>query len=140
MSFANAFAGHKILVVDDEPDSREVATILLEMAGAEVIEASDGEHGLAAAREHKPVFILADLSMPEMSGWQLLHHLKQDETIADIPVIALTAHAMAGDKERVLAAGFYSYMAKPLRPETFVDDLLKLVADIPAIAQTHTGD
>jgi CheY-like chemotaxis protein len=124
----------KILVIDDEPDSLEVATMLLEMYQAEVITATNGHEGLAAARKHHPLFIISDLSMPEMSGWEMLDALKQERTTLDIPVIALTAHAMEGDRNRAIAAGFHNYLTKPLRPDTFIRDLLKIVVDIPIFA------
>lgn len=126
--------GQKILIVEDEPDSLEVAMVLLEMYGAEVITASNGKEGLEKARKHQPTFIISDLSMPEMSGWEMIHHIKDDRSTMNIPVIALTAHAMSGDRDRAVAAGFHNYLSKPLSPTTFVQDLLKLVIDVPEIA------
>lgn len=127
--------GQKILVVEDEPDGLEVAVTLLEMYGAEVLTATNGQEGLEVVRREHPKFVISDLSMPEMSGWEMVHMIKNDRSIMDIPVIALTAHAMTGDRERALAAGFHNYLSKPLRPQTFINDLLKLVADTPEIAQ-----
>lgn len=122
-----ALAGLTVVVVDDEPDSLDVAATLLAAFGANVITASNGEQALAAVRQHHPAFVVSDLSMPVMSGWELLHAIQRDETTAAIPVIALTAHAMAGDRDRALAAGFHDYMTKPIRPETFVTDLLRVI-------------
>ncbi len=126
--------GWPVLVVDDEPDSLTVATMLLELCGAHVITASNGQEGLEMARLYRPKFIISDLSMPRMSGWQMLHELKADVRTSDIPCIALTAHAMEGDRNRAIAAGFHNYLTKPLRPETFANDLLRLLVDIPEIA------
>jgi len=126
--------GWKVLVVDDEPDSLEVAETLLEMVGVEVLTAGNGKIGLEHAKTHRPNFIISDLSMPQMSGWQMLKHLKEDPATQNIPVIALTAHAMRGDRERAIAAGFHNYLSKPLRPETFINDLLKLLINIPQMA------
>lgn len=126
--------GQVVLVIDDEPDSLEVASILLEMYEAKVISAENGREGLELARKHRPVFIISDLSMPEMSGWEMINALKKDRSTLDIPVIALTAHAMEGDRTRAIAAGFHNYLTKPLKPATFIHDLLNLVMDIPAIA------
>ena len=123
-----------ILVVDDEEDSLLVAETLLQLHGANVITASNGEEGLEMVKRHKPLFIISDLSMPEMSGWEMLHCLKQDRTTLDIPVIALTAHAMEGDRNRAISVGFHNYLTKPLTPETFVQDLLNVVVDTPEIA------
>jgi CheY-like chemotaxis protein len=73
--------------------------------------------------------------MPVMSGWEMIHILKNDQTIKHIPVIALTAHAMTGDRKRALAAGFHNYLSKPLQPSTFIRDLIQLVMDTPAMAE-----
>ena len=127
-------AGWTVLVVDDEPDSLDVASTLLEMAGVVVLTARNGKDGLEKARAHRPHFIISDLSMSEMSGWEMLKHLKEDVATQNIPVIALTAHAMRGDRERAVAAGFHNYLTKPLRPETFISDVLKLLVDIPQMA------
>lgn len=119
--------GQKILVIDDEPDSLEVASLLLEMYDAQVITAANGREGLELAKRHHPVFIISDLSMPEMSGWEMIDELKKDRTTIAVPVIALTAHAMEGDRNRAIAAGFHNYLSKPLNPETFIHDLLNVV-------------
>jgi CheY-like chemotaxis protein len=129
----NLLKDQKILVIDDEPDSLEVASMLLEMYEADVVTATNGQEGLEVARKHRPVFIISDLSMPEMNGWELLGALKRDRTTLDIPVIALTAHAMDGDRNRAIAAGFHNYLIKPLKPDTFINDLLHVVMDIPAL-------
>lgn len=126
--------GLTIVVVDDEVDSQEVAATLLEMCGANVITADNGQEGLEVIRKSRPVFVISDLSMPVMSGWEMLHQLKKDRVTLDIPVVALTAHAMTGDRERAIMAGFHNYLTKPLSPENFIRDLLNVVMDIPAIA------
>lgn len=131
---ATQMKGWTVLIVDDEPDSLEVASTLLEMVGLDVLTANDGKEGLKQAKLHHPRFIVSDLSMPEMSGWEMLKHLKADLATQNIPLIALSAHAMQGDRERAVEAGFHNYLAKPLRPETFISDLLKLLVDIPEIA------
>lgn len=123
-----------VLVVDDEPDSLFVAKTLLEMCGADVTSATNGQDGFELARKQRPAFIISDLSMPIMSGWQMLHEVKKTLSTRDIPVIALTAHAMPGDRIRAMEVGFHNYLTKPLRPETFINDLLRLLVDIPDIA------
>lgn len=126
--------GWKVLVVDDEPDSQFVAQTLLEMCGATVVTANNGKLGLEAAKQHRPNFIISDLSMPEMSGWQMLHALKRNLPTRETPVIALTAHAMQGDRTRAIEVGFHNYLVKPLMPETFINDLLILLVDVPELA------
>jgi CheY-like chemotaxis protein len=120
-----------VLVVDDEPDSISVATEVLEFYGATVYSANDGEQALAILSRVKPDLILSDLSMPKVDGWGLLSAIRTDPVLEDVPVIALTAHAMTGDKERGLAAGFTSYLTKPMSPLTLVGDILQRV---PALA------
>ena len=124
----------RVLVVDDEPDAIDVASILLEMCGAVVVTACNGQEALDAIKTTKPHFVLSDLSMPVMTGWEMLHTLKLNRATQDLPVIALTAHAMPGDRDRAIAAGFHNYLTKPLLPETFVNDLLKLLIAIPEMA------
>jgi two-component system, cell cycle response regulator DivK len=73
------------------------------------------------------------LSMPVMDGWRLIHELNIDRTLRDIPVIALTAHAMSGDRERAIQAGFVNYLTKPLDPDKFIQQLLNLLVDLPEL-------
>lgn len=129
----------RILVVDDEPDSLEVVTRVLSFYGATVYTAANGVEALSIVDKVLPTFILMDLSMPKMDGWETLYHLQKDRRTADIPVIALTAHAMQGDRERVLHAGFHSYLTKPLSPATFAGDLLKLFSESP-LQTVGSGD
>ncbi len=126
--------GWNIVVVDDDPDSLDVASMILEFYGANVHSASDGKEGLALIRSIRPRFIISDLSMPMMDGWGLIDELKRDPLLAEIPVVALTAHAMMGHREKAIAKGFHNYLTKPLTPETFIHDLLSLLIDIPVLA------
>lgn len=122
------FYGRRILVVDDEPDSIEVVKLVLSAAGAIVTEAADGRSGLEKFLFSQPGLVLTDLSMPEMDGWELLAAIRKHENGRKTPVIALTAHAMDGDKERVMGAGFDGYMDKPLTLFTLLKDLSAFVA------------
>lgn len=124
-----------VLVIDDEPHSLTVATMILKHYGANVHQATNGQEGLDMAHEIRPRFIISDLSMPVMDGWQMIVELKKDRTTQDIPAIALTAHAMPGDRSKAIAAGYHNYLTKPLTPATFIHDLLSLLEDIPVIAQ-----
>lgn len=133
---ADLLNGWNIIIIDDEPDAVEISKILLEMHGAQVMTATTGTKGLAMIPTYHPRFILCDISMPEMSGWEVVERLKGDTATASIPVVALTAHAMAGDLEKVLGGGFDNYLTKPLCPETFVSELLTLlVNDFPELQQ-----
>lgn len=130
--------GWNVVVVDDELDSLMVAQMLLEMAGANVMTASNGSEALTLIREKLPSFILSDLSMPEMDGWRLIQELAKDRDTASIPIIALTAHAMHGDRERAIRAGFTNYLTKPLDPQKFISQLLHLLVTVPEFTDDLT--
>jgi two-component system cell cycle response regulator len=121
------FNGWNIVVIDDEEDSLTVFKVILTEYGANVYTASDGEEGLRLIRSVRPRFVICDLSMPGLDGWSVIHEVKLDPSLKDIPVIALTAHAMAGDRERVVAAGFHNYLPKPIIVDTFINDVTNLL-------------
>lgn len=131
----NILANWQVVVIDDEEDSLQVASYILEYYQATVYTAMNGEEGLKLIREVQPRFVISDLSMPIMDGWDLIEALKKDLAVQDIPCIALTAHAMIGDRERAIAGGFHNYLTKPLTPKTFIQDLLNLLVDIPELAK-----
>ena len=120
------FANRKILHVEDLEDNRGVVRQIVTRLGATLIEAVDGEEGVRLAHKEKPDLILMDLSLPVLDGWQATARLKADPETAQIPVIALTAHAMAGDEQRARSAGCDGYVAKPLEPTAF----LRLLQDV----------
>ncbi|MBK8022112.1 MAG: response regulator [Chloroflexi bacterium] len=131
----NLLQGWQILVVDDEPDSLEVASIILDAYGATVYEAGNGAEGYAMMQEHRPMLVISDLSMPVMDGWSFLKTVREDNDLRHIPVIALTAHAMPGDAQRALEAGFNNYLTKPLTVETFMENLVLVLMQIPVLAE-----
>lgn len=116
------------LAVDDDPDSLEVIRFTLAFHGAEVVTENGGRQALETLKKFKPNIVFLDLSMPDVDGWEVLKHIKNELKLENAPVIALTAHAMKGDRERVLEAGFDYYMTKPFSPITFIDELLSLMA------------
>ena len=127
--------GWDIVVLDDEEDSLEVAEIILLEYGANVHTAVNGLEGLEVVRDMMPRFVISDLSMPVMDGWGFISNMKKDVDLAQVPVIALTAHAMVGDRERAVAAGFHNYLTKPLTVDTFMQDLVNLLVDIPELVE-----
>lgn len=131
--------GWPIVVCDDEEDSLEVATRILRFYKATVHSAPNGRMALDLVRSVHPKVLISDISMPVMDGWELLFEVKQDPATAMIPCIALTAHAMVGDRERAINAGFHNYITKPLSPVTFVHDLLTTLVDIPELGITLPG-
>lgn len=104
----------RILIVDDKATSRELLRTVLEKQGYTIIEAGDGEEALQKARADNPDLILLDLQMPIRDGYEVLGELRQDPRYAALPIVALTASAMQGDREKALAAGFTGYLAKPV--------------------------
>jgi CheY-like chemotaxis protein len=126
--------GWDIVVIDDEEDSLLVAQVILDEYGANTRTASNGEEGLTLIRTVRPKFVISDLSMPILDGWGLIHEMQNDPVLKDLPAIALTAHAMVGDRDRAITAGFYNYLSKPLTVETFIQDLVNLLVAIPELA------
>jgi CheY-like chemotaxis protein len=129
----------KILVVEDSPDIRVLVRMLLEAGGHEVLTASDGRAGIEAAREARPDLVLMDLSLPIVSGWEAARAIKDDPATSSIPVVAVTAHAMHGDRERALAAGCDGFIAKPIDEETF-EPLVRSFFRAPAEEPPSAGD
>ena len=103
-----------VLIADDKATSRELVRTVLENSGYTVVEAGDGIEALRSARESKPDLIILDLPMPGMDGFGVVREIRLDRDLASTPVMALTASAMQGDRERALSAGFTSYIAKPI--------------------------
>ena len=118
----------KILIADDNALTREIMHRRLEREGFNVVLASTGKEALALARAERPTLILMDMSMPMMNGWDATRHLREDESLRHIPVIALTANALTGDRERSLEAGCDEYESKPVD----FTSLLKKVAILTA--------
>ena len=104
----------KILYVEDNEDNIYMLTRRLSRRGYEVVVATDGEQGIAMARSEAPALILMDLSLPVLDGWEATRQLKAAAETRDIPVIALSAHAMSGEREKALAAGCNDYLPKPV--------------------------
>ena len=110
----------RILIVEDNAANMTLAVYLLESVGHEVLSATDAEAGLALARSGRPDLILMDIQLPGMDGLEATAQLKRDDETRAIPVIALTALAMKGDEERILAAGCDGYIAKPMKYKEFL--------------------
>ena len=116
----------RILYVEDNEDNVYMLTRRLSRKGYEIVVAGDGAQGLAMARAEQPALILMDLSLPVMDGWEATRQLKADETTRAIPVIALSANVMEGERERALEAGCDDFDTKPV-------DLNRLLAKIDAL-------
>lgn len=118
----------KILLVEDNEMNRDMLSRRLQRKGYDVVIAVDGEEGLTLAEREMPDLILMDMSLPVVDGWEATRRLKVSETTQGIPVIALTAHAMAGDREKALDAGCDDYDTKPI-------ELPRLLSKIETLLQ-----
>jgi two-component system cell cycle response regulator DivK len=116
-------AGEQILVVEDNEKNMKLVRDVLQASGYRVLEAATGEQAVDSARANVPALVLMDVQLPGMSGLDALALLRDDERTEGIPVLALTAQAMHGDRERFLEAGFDGYLSKPV-------DILELVATV----------
>ncbi|MDQ1259394.1 MAG: two-component system, cell cycle response regulator DivK [Pseudomonadota bacterium] len=110
----------RILMIEDNPQNRYLAGFLLEASGWEMVHAEDGPSGLVLARTVDPVLILLDIQLPGMDGYAVAQALRAEPGSAGVPIVAVTSYAMAGDRERCLAAGCDGYIEKPIDPQTFV--------------------
>jgi two-component system cell cycle response regulator DivK len=113
----------KILLVEDNEMNRDMLSRRLIRRGFEVFLATNGQEGLALAKSSNPDLILMDLSLPTLDGWEATRQLKSSVATAAIPIIALTAHAMSGDKEQALAAGCDDYDTKPIEFERLLEKI-----------------
>ena len=118
----------KVLIVEDNEMNRDMLSRRLKKRSYEVAIAFDGKEGVSMAVTEKPDVILLDMSLPIMDGWEAARHLKRDDATSHTPIIALTAHAMSGDKEKALGAGCDDYDTKPI-------DMKRLLGKMEALLQ-----
>ena len=123
----------KLLLVEDNPDNRDMLSRRLSRKGYEVMTAADGGEGVERARNEAPHLILMDMSLPVLDGWEASRRLKADPLTAGIPIIALTAHAMAGDREKAIAAGCDDYDTKPVEMPRLLEKIEKQLKSSGAI-------
>jgi CheY-like chemotaxis protein len=119
--------GQTLLLVEDNEDNRIIYSTVLRHLGYRVVEALDGVQAIALARSELPDLILMDISLPEVDGWEATRVLRADPTTRGIPIVALTAHALADDRERATAVGFTSYLAKPVEPRAVVAEVRRWI-------------
>ena len=118
----------KILIVEDNEMNRDMLSRRLIRRGFEIVMAVDGAEGIAAAKTETPDLVLMDMSLPVVDGWEATRRLKADAATAAIPVIGLTAHAMAGDRDRVIEAGCDDYDTKPVELPRLLQKIEALLA------------
>lgn len=132
-----------ILVIEDNPASMELMQYLLRARGHRVSGASDGEEGVAAARARRPDLVVCDVHLPRLDGYGVVQVLKGERVTASIPIVAVTALAMVGDREKLLTAGFDGYLSKPIEAENFaslLEAFLPVGAPIPAIRRDRASE
>ena len=129
----------KLLIIDDTENNRVLLSRRLKPRGHEILLAEDAEQGIALAREHHPQLILMDVGLPGMDGWQATRTLKSDAATSGIAIIALTAHAMSGDRDKALAAGCDEYESKPIDFSALFTKVDALLAQRPGAGPSATG-
>jgi len=113
----------RILVIEDNEQNIYLVTFILEKNGYEVVQARDGRQGVDLAGRVDPTLIILDIQLPVMDGYAVAKELRSNPALDDVPIVAVTSYAMAGDRVRILAAGCTGYIEKPINPETFMDDI-----------------
>lgn len=116
-----------VLVIEDNPDNRELISLALRHHGYEVVCAETGEEGVELAVQLKPYFILMDIALPGIDGIEASRRIRASGANGRIPIIAITSHAMRGDMEMILAAGCNGYFEKPIDPLRIIDDIHKIL-------------
>ena len=119
----------RILIIEDHAPNLELMTYLLTAFGHTALEAGDGLSGLEMAGRERPDLIICDIQLPDINGYEIALRLKRDVRMRDTPLIAITALAMVGERERALQAGFDGYISKPITPETFVAEVESCLSD-----------
>lgn len=122
----------KILVIEDNDQNIYLVTFILEKHGYQVIQARDGRKGIELAKQVQPDLILLDIQLPVMDGYAVARELRSNPALAEVPIVAVTSYAMAGDRERILAAGCTGYIEKPIDPETFIAEVEHYLPDRPS--------
>jgi CheY-like chemotaxis protein len=128
----------RVLIIEDNDANMELMVYLLQALGHSICSADDGFSGLAAFTRDRFDLVVCDVELPAVDGIELVGRMKADAATCEVPVVAVTARAMAGDRERLLQAGFDGYIAKPIDPETFVGTLEKYLRQ-PASHATKLG-
>jgi two-component system cell cycle response regulator DivK len=121
----------KVLLVEDNEMNRDMLSRRLIRRGFEVLLATDGEQGVATAQKELPDIILMDMSLPVLDGWEATRRIKSGDATRAIPVIALTAHAMAGDRDKAMEAGCDDYDTKPIELPRLLEKIERLIGGMP---------
>lgn len=123
----------RILIIEDNPANMELIDYLLRAFGHITLHATDGEVGVADALRESPDLVLCDIHLPKLDGYGVVRQIRADPRLQNLPMLAITALAMVGDREKLLAAGFDGYFAKPIEPKIFVS---QIEAFLPTMSRT----
>lgn len=118
---------HLILHVEDNPENRVLIRRLLMSEGYKVVEAENARQALSLLKANQPDLILLDINMPDIDGYTLTHRIREIPYLMNVPIVAITANAMRGDRERTLQAGCDEYIEKPINVDTFLDQIARLI-------------
>jgi len=119
----------KVIVVEDNKDNLELIVLVLQRNGYEVVVAMSGEEGVALALQEKPLFIIMDIDLPGIDGFEATRRIRQSGINGEVPIIAITSYAMRGDRQKVLESGCTAYFEKPINPLTIMNDIHALIGD-----------
>jgi CheY-like chemotaxis protein len=129
----------RILVAEDNAVNRELLRELLEARGYTVSEACDGQEALHMIEQSLPELLLLDIGMPVLDGFAVIRKIRENPRLAALPVVAVTAYAMRGDREKILASGFDGYLSKPLNPSSLTEELDRLLTKTVQSAEQNQG-
>jgi CheY-like chemotaxis protein len=129
----------RILVAEDNAVNRELLRELLEARGYTVSEACDGQEALHMIEQSLPELLLLDIGMPVLDGFAVIRKIRENPRLAPLPVVAVTAYAMRGDREKILASGFDGYLSKPLNPSSLTQELDRLLTKTVQSAEQNQG-
>jgi CheY-like chemotaxis protein len=129
----------RILVAEDNAVNRELLRELLEVRGYTVSEACDGQEALHMIEQSLPELLLLDIGMPVLDGFAVIRKIRENPRLAPLPVVAVTAYAMRGDREKILASGFDGYLSKPLNPSSLTQELDRLLTKTVRSAEQNQG-
>lgn len=119
----------KVIVVEDNKDNLELIVMVLQRNGYEVVTAMSGEEGVALALQEQPLFIIMDIDLPGIDGFEATRRIRQSGVDGEVPIIAITSYAMRGDRQKVLESGCTAYFEKPINPLTIMNDIHALIGD-----------
>jgi len=110
----------KVLIIEDNENNLYMMRFILTKLGHEVLEARDGASGIDLAKKNRPDLILMDIQLPVLDGYSATRQIREDDTLKDVPIIAVTSYAMVGDREKAIEAGCTAYVEKPINPASFI--------------------